>query len=244
MRIPRIYTEQSLSPGSQVTLESAPSRHLIQVLRMRADMELTLFNGDGHDYPARLLRTPKQGVVALVEAISDEEPSGRLDIHLGIGVSKGERMDYALQKSVELGVTGITPLFTERSVVHLKGERLGKRLDHWRRIVISACEQSGRKRLPLLHSASSLQDWLATSSDDLSLLLDHRAAATLPQLPEPSRGSIRLLVGPEGGLSSEERRLAVERGFQSLRLGPRIMRTETTPLAAIAAMQALWGDFR
>jgi 16S rRNA (uracil1498-N3)-methyltransferase len=160
-------------------------------------------------------------------------------LQLGLGISKGERMDFAVQKAVELGVAAITPLFTERCMVKLDSTRLAKRHEHWWGILVSACEQSGRRRLPVLHPAAGLTDWLENASP--GLLLDHRAGQGLSQLPRPA-GGLSLLVGPEGGLSGHEREQARHAGLVGVRMGPRVMRTETAPLAAIAAMQVLWGD--
>jgi 16S rRNA (uracil1498-N3)-methyltransferase len=175
-------------------------------------------------------------------AVGEPEPPAPLAIHLGLGVSKGERMDFALQKAVELGVSSIAPLFTERSVVRLSGDRLGKREAHWRGVVIAACEQSGRRRLPALHPARSLETWLS-QAHPFPLLLHHRGGLPLPSLPPPG-ASLSLLIGPEGGLADGERSHAEHAGFASVRLGPRILRTETAPLAALAVVQALWGDLR
>ena len=243
MRIPRIYTEQPLAPGREFNLEERAARHLVQVLRLKGGAELVLFNGDDREYPAQLTAATKQQVRAKVLGVSAPEAESPLHIHLAIGISKGERMDYTLQKAVELGVSEITPLFTKRSVVHLKGERREKRMLHWRNVVIAACEQSGRCRLPQLRTACGLEEWLPNHSTGYRLLLDPRAARSLPELSAPESG-IDILVGPEGGLSEEERNLATSAGFQGVRLGPRVLRTETAPLAAIAALQALWGDFR
>jgi 16S rRNA (uracil1498-N3)-methyltransferase len=243
MRIPRIYTEQPLAPGQDLSLEERPARHLVQVLRLKRGADLILFNGDGREYPAHLTAATRQEVHAEVLSASGLESEIPLAIHLAIGISKGERMDYTLQKAVELGVTEITPLCTQRSVVHLKGERLEKRMLHWRNVVISACEQSGRCRLPQLHTACTLEEWLPGCTAECRILLDHRASQTLPELAPPQT-EVQLLIGPEGGLSEEERSLATAAGFRGVRLGPRILRTETAPLAAIAVLQALWGDFR
>lgn len=243
MRISRIYTEQPLTPAKTVELGPREVRHLVQVLRLKRGARITLFNGDGHDYPALLQECTKRQAFAEVLSQSEAEITPPLSIHLGIGISRGERMDFALQKSVELGVSKITPLFAQRSVVQLQGERLEKRVQHWRQVVISACEQSGRCRLPELHPPTPLEAWTANSPGEYALLLDHRSPSSMGDL-DPPMEKIRLLIGPEGGLSEEERRQAQNSGFRGVRLGPRVMRTETAPLAAIAAIQALWGDFR
>jgi 16S rRNA (uracil1498-N3)-methyltransferase len=243
MRIPRIYTDNTLAVGRQLELQEAAQRHLIQVLRLRSGMDLVLFNGDGKEYAARLVSCTKKSVRAEILALQREEPDAPLAIHLIIGVSKGERMDFALQKSVELGVTGITPLFSERSTVRLNGERLQKRVQHWRNVTISACEQSGRCRLPQIHEPCALERCVAQPGSQTGILLHHRATHSLLELQPPTEG-VTLLIGPEGGLSEQERKLAQARGFSAVRMGPRIMRTETAPLAAIAAIQLLWGDLR
>jgi 16S rRNA (uracil1498-N3)-methyltransferase len=243
MRVPRIFTAHALTVGRKLELQEAAQRHLIQVLRLRPGMELSLFNGDGKEYAARLITCTKRSATAEILELQREEPIAPLSIHLIIGVSKGERMDLALQKSVELGVAEITPLFSERCTVRLHGERLEKRLQHWRNVAISACEQSGRCRVPHIHEPCPLEDCLAHPGLAPGILLDHRATQTLPDLQPPADG-VSLLIGPEGGLSEQERGLAQAQGFTAVKMGPRIMRTETAPLAAIAAIQLLWGDFR
>ena len=239
----RIYTGQPLQAGTELSLEETAARHLVQVLRLKAGAEVLLFNGDGHDYSVRLSEVSRRSARAVVETRGEAETEPALQIHLGIGLSKGDRMDFAVQKAVELGVSQITPLITERCVVRLPGERLEKKLQHWRQVVIAACEQSGRRRIPQCHEVASLTDWLAYGATGFGLLLDHRSEHTLPQL-DPPGGKLSLLIGPEGGLSETERTLAGTSGFRGVRLGPRVLRTETAPLAAIAAIQALWGDFR
>jgi 16S rRNA (uracil1498-N3)-methyltransferase len=243
MRLPRIYVDEALDrAGEPLTLPAGQTRRLTQVLRLPPDAPFVLFNGDGHDYPARLTRTDRDGAIVAVGPPGPPERTPPLDIHLVLGISKGERMDYALQKSVELGVASVTPLFTERSQVRLTGPRLDRRVDHWRGILIGACEQSGRRRMPDLAPASDYSAWLG-EHDDGGLLLDLEAPRPLAALPPPI-AALTLLVGPEGGLSPRERERARARGFQGVRLGPRILRTETAPLAAIAIIQAFWGDLR
>lgn len=241
MPLPRIYVDLPLRVGALSALPPAASQHLVQVLRLRPGDPLLLFNGDGRDYPSRLRTPSRSEALVEVESSGDVEPSARLWVHLGIGVSKGERMDFALQKAVELGVARITPLFTERSVVRLAAERLDRRQQHWQRVVAAACEQSGRRRLPELGTAVRLERWFS-SNHPYPIMLDHRSPTPLPSLPAPA-GAVTLLVGPEGGLTKEEQVLAQEFGFAAVRLGPRILRTETAPLAALAAVQTLWGDF-
>ncbi|MGE5152533.1 MAG: 16S rRNA (uracil(1498)-N(3))-methyltransferase [Bdellovibrio bacteriovorus] len=241
MRLPRVFVDLPLIRGQVITLPEGPGRHLTQVLRLGVGASLWVFNGDGSDYGARLVALGHGGTTLAVGERGPEEPPPPVAIRLAIGVSKGERMDYAIQKSVELGVTRISPLFTERSVVQLSGDRLTRRMAHWQGILVGACEQSGRRRLPRLDPAAVFADWIGTAPAG-SLLLDAQADDTLVALPRPG-AEVTLLVGPEGGLSPSERRVAKAHGCRPVRLGPRVLRTETAPLAAIAAIQALWGDF-
>jgi 16S rRNA (uracil1498-N3)-methyltransferase len=242
MHIPRIFVEMPLSKEELVTLPPAQSRHLAQVLRLRAGDPLILFNGDGRDFPSRLVIPAKDSLQAEVRDATQFELPTRLKIHLAIGISKGERMDLVIQKAVELGVTRISPLFTKRSLVRLGADRLQRRRQHWRGVLVAACEQSGRRRLPELADGVSFAHWVA-QTHPCPLFLDHRSETALPQLAAPP-GALTLLAGPEGGLTPEERSLAERQGFAGVRLGPRILRTETAPLAALAAVQMLWGDFR
>jgi len=241
MRVSRIFTDQPLSPGGEITLNEATARYIAQVLRMRPGQTLRLFDGSGVDFEAELVRCDRRnGIVRVVRAAS-HEPLPGLRLHLGIAISRGERMDLAIQKSVELGVGAITPLFTNRSVVQLKADRLERRLTHWAGVIRSACEQSGRSRLPELHPPATLPEWLEVHTD--GLVLFHRAERSLADCPAPGE-TLNLLIGPEGGLSESERELAFAKGFTAVRLGPRVLRTETAPIAALAAIQVLWGDFR
>ena len=244
MRQDRIYTAQPLAAGARVELEPGARRHVTQVLRLGVGDALVLFNGDGHDYPATLVQTGA-AVLAEVAPPGPTEPVPPLAVTLALGITKGERMDYALQKAVELGVTHLVPLFTERTVVKLRNERLDRRHGHWQGVVVSACEQSGRRRLPGLAPPQRLGTWLTTLPPGHNgLLLHHRAERTLTDLPPPPAGQAMLLVGPEGGLAPDERETALAHGFTAVRLGPRVLRAETAPLAALAALQILWGDFR
>ena len=241
MRVTRLYVDRPLTAGTDLELNESAGRYIAQVLRLRVGHTLTLFNGDGRDFHARLDQCGRRGCrVHVGELLSTETPSS-LRIHLGIGVSRGERMDFAMQKSVELGVTAITPLMTERGVVQLRPDRVAQRLAHWRGVITGACEQCGRSLLPQLHEPCTTADWVDRHHP--GLLLYHQAGKTLPAQPDPS-GTINLLIGPEGGLSEAERRLAERKGFVAVRMGPRVMRTETAPIAALAAIQTLWGDFR
>lgn len=245
MPTPRIYTDTPLAPGTEVRLEPGPSHHLVRVLRLSTGADLTLFSGDGHDYPATLVHADQRAARARVLSRSEAEPAPPLEITLGIGISKGERMDFVVQKGVELGVWAIHPLFCGRSVVQLKGERLARKVTHWRGVALAACEQSGRRRVADIAEPVPLAGWLGQSDSpgETRLMLDPLGDSSLTELPHP-RDKIRLLVGPEGGFTERELAAARERGFTGIRLGPRVLRTETAPLAAIAAIQALWGDLR
>ena len=242
MPIPRFHVEAALALGARVSLSEAVSRHALGALRLKQGAEVVLFNGDGSEYAGVL---EVRGNVAWVECRGRESPEREspLEIWLAQGISAGDRMDYTIQKAVELGVAGIVPLTMRRSVVRLDGERAEKRRRHWQGIVISACEQCGRNRVPEVEPIVRFEDWLARSRSlaATKLLLDPEGER-LAELARPA-GAVWLLAGPEGGFDAEEWQNARAVGFESLRLGPRILRTETAGLAALAAMQATWGDF-
>ncbi len=241
MRVPRIYTAQPLATGSRLSLESGPSAHLARALRMGPGDQLTVFNGDGGEYAAAIVSADRREVTIDVADFNDQDCESPLAIELGIAVSRGERMDWIVQKSTELGVTAITPLLTERVEVKLNAERSAKRLQHWQQVAVSACEQCGRNRLPRIAAITPLAEWLPSTRSDLRLVLHHRAAPHGAPSAEPP-GSVSLLVGPEGGLSDAEIAAAEATGFEALQLGPRVLRTETAPLAALAVLQSRWGD--
>lgn len=241
MRIQRVYTDQPLVAGGEITLEEDSSHHLHHVLRLQAGDSVNLFNA-GSEYAATLGQIGKNGTTAVLRKLVYEEPGPVLDIHLLIGISRGERMDFALQKATELGATRVTPVFTKRCVVKLNEKKQASRMAHWSKIIVNACEQSGRCRLPLLDMPLEIGAAVMQHNSGTALLLDHRSNKTLQDLKKP-KSTVTILVGPEGGLSGEERKLAKAQGFTGVRLGPRVMRTETAPLAAIAAIQTLWGDF-
>lgn len=241
MRIPRIYTDSPLSEGSHADLDENAAQHVGRVLRMQPGQELKLFNGDGCDYPATITEAGKKRVEVLVGAAEPNHTESPLQITLGQTLSKGDRMDYAVQKAVEMGATRIVPLTTERCDVKLKGDREEKRLRHWRSVAISAAEQCGRARVPEILSVMTVDQWLEHSrSCDLRLVLHHRTDQSLDTLAKPD--NIALMVGPEGGLTAEEITRAEKQGFLPVALGPRVLRTETAPVAAMALCQWLWGD--
>ncbi|MET0067767.1 MAG: 16S rRNA (uracil(1498)-N(3))-methyltransferase [Candidatus Thiodiazotropha sp.] len=242
MRVPRIHTLQALSTGYSLSLDEASSHHVRQVLRLRAGNPVVLFTSAGEEYAAHLTQVSKQAVLADIGEQLRCEPAAALGIHLMIGISRNERMDFALQKATELGVTRITPLLTRRCVVKLDEKKRSNRMDHWYKVVVNACEQSGRCRVPQLDAPRALAAVLGDDLPGHALLLDHRSEQTLTEVSRPD-GWVALLIGPEGGLAADEREQALGQGFQGVRLGPRVLRTETAPLAAIAAIQTLWGDF-
>lgn len=242
MRVPRIYLPIPLTTGTTVPLNGAAFNHAIRVLRLRPGAPLMVFNGAGSEFHATLKSVQRHEAIAQVDGFVDREAESSLEVILAQGISKGERMDYTLQKAVELGADAIVPLFTERSVVNLSGERLGRRLQHWQGVVIGACEQSGRNRLPVVREPSILPTWLqGDHKTGLNLVLDPSAEQGLTGLAPHDR-LVTLLIGPEGGLSPEEVALATAAGFIRVKLGPRVMRTETAGIAALAALQVLWGD--
>ena len=241
MRTTRFYVDLGLEPGTEVLLPAAASTHLLRVLRLRPGAVLTLFNGRGGEYSAELVSGDKAGArvrVGVATAIERESP---LQISLLQGVARGERMDFIVQKATELGVQRIVPLSCEFSVVRLDDAALRRRVAHWRTVAIAACEQCGRNRLPEVESVTDLEAACTAGGDELKLMLVPQAPASLAALVHGAQRAT-LLVGPEGGLSGREQLLAQRNGFLACRLGPRILRTETAPLAALAALQALAGD--
>jgi 16S rRNA (uracil1498-N3)-methyltransferase len=241
MRIPRIYTPSPLHSGATIELDENAFNHAVRVLRLSEKSSLILFNGAGGEYEAVLCDVQKKRASATLGAYSNRECESPLPIILGQCISRGEKMDYTIQKAVELGVTEIAPLFSERCGVRLDQERSDKRMQHWQSTIISACEQSGRNRLPLPHSPTSLEQWFNNIEASCKLVLDPTASSSLAQLPKPEK-NVALLIGPEGGLSDVEIEGAIKSGFTAIRLGPRILRTETAGLVVLSSVQQLWGD--
>lgn len=241
MRVPRVYVNAPLRAGLSLALDEPQSHYLGKVLRMEAGRELQVFNGDGWEYQAKITQVHKRAVTIEVVSGAEVNRESPLHTHLAIGISRGERMDWVLQKATELGVTRITPLFTERTEVRLQGDRLEKKMQHWRQITLSACEQCQRNVPPQLLPAQEIGSFLPQTDAGLKLVLHHRSDQALYQLPKPS--AVTLLVGPEGGLSEREIELATSQSnYSPLTLGPRVLRTETAPVAALVAVQMLWGD--
>jgi len=242
MQRPRIYTPDALRTGVTHRLPEAAAAHVTKVLRLAAGDPITLFDGSGADYDAVLKVVARSGVSAEVGTGRPVDRESSLDVTLLQGVSRGPRMDTVVQKATELGVRRLHPVLTGRSVVRLDAERARARLDHWQRIVISACEQCGRSVLPEVMAASPLDDALAAlMPGTVGLTLDPRGEHTLGELLG-SATRVALAIGPEGGFTEDEIRTLTGAGFQGLRLGPRILRTETAPLAALAILQYARGD--
>lgn len=243
MRISRFYTDQLLNSGDTIVLGGEISHYMLRVLRLRPGDPLVLFNGDGSEYQAVVTKVDRMQTAVLIGQADKPQRESTLRVSLGQGIPRGERMDLVLQKSVELGAACITPLRTKRCQVQLAGKRLENRLAHWRGIMRSACEQSNRVVLPGLDNVTRLPEWLESlqaQQQHHKLVLDPSASRHLREL-DPV-GNVTILVGPEGGLDNDEIRLCESHGFQRIGLGPRVLRTETAALAALAAVQALWGD--
>ena len=243
MRVTRLHVEAPLPVGARIALPEAAAGHLLRVLRAQAGDACVLFNGDGHDYDARIVAAGKRDAeveILASRAIGNESP---LRIVLLQALARGEKMDWILQKATELGVAAIVPVTSERSEVRLDGERADKRIAHWRSVVVSACEQSGRATVPAVTAPGSLAQAVAgLPANARRLLLDPQATQGMRMLDVAS-GGIVLAIGPEGGWSARDLATLRGNGFEGLRLGPRVLRTETAGIAAIAALQACHGDF-
>jgi 16S rRNA (uracil1498-N3)-methyltransferase len=242
VRLTRVYVDEPLASGSRVTLGGSAAGHLTRVLRLRPGEALTLFNGTGGEFAAGIDTAHGGKVTAVVgEHLARERESG-LELTLAQGVSRGERMDLVLQKATELGVTAVVPLLTERSVVRLDERQAQRKLAHWRAIAIAACEQCGRNRLPQLTLPQGLGEFLrGPAAGAMRLLLSPMGTATLNDLKSPA-SVVTVLIGPEGGLTDAEQEAAVAAGFTAVRLGPRVLRTETAALAAVTLLQRQFGD--
>ena len=236
----RIYQAGDYNVGQIIQLDKAASNHLIRVLRLKNNQEFIIFNGRGGEFSCRLEIAGKLATTHILSFVETHNESP-LNIHLFQGISKGDRMDFAIQKAVELGVNFITPVFCERTVVNLKGDRLAKKIQHWQSIAMSACEQSGRNILPLLNKSCLFDEAINHNSEDCRLILDptsHKSMRTL----SPETNQISIYIGPEGGFSTTEVNAANDNDIIGVTLGPRILRTETAALSSITAAQLLWGD--
>ncbi len=242
MKNPRIFSDQRMDAGESIELTDSAANHVGRVLRMRAGDTLVLFNGTGGAFQSTVENITKKTVQVVLERKLQESSESFLKIELGQTLSRGERMDYAIQKATEVGVTEITPLYSERCEVKLNADRLEKRMKHWQQVAISACEQCGRNIVPVIHPPVKLQTWLESRTTRLKFVLHHRTEKKLEGYETPE--SVSLLIGPEGGLTADEIHQAEVSGFSPLALGPRVLRTETAPVAAISLMQYLWGDWK
>lgn len=240
---PRFYTRIPLSPAARLDLPEPVARHAVRVLRLGVGAGITLFDGRGGEYPATIEHIEKGRVTVRLGNWLARECESPLSLTLVQAVQAADKMDFTLQKAVELGVAAFYPVTSRRSVVRLTGERAARRVAHWQGVAASACEQCGRNQIPAIGNLESVEQWLARPAPGtLRLLLSPESGDTLPALPSPS--AIQLLVGAEGGLDPVEIAAARSAGFIAVRLGPRILRTETAGLAALAALQTLWGDWR
>ncbi len=244
MRLTRIHVAVALATGTEIQLPKGATNHVVRVLRLREGAALIVFDGAGHEYRAELARIDgNKAYVHIGEqlTVSSESP---LRITLVQGISRAERMDWTLQKATELGVTGIAPVLTARSVVRLDDKQTEKKLEHWQAVVIGACEQSGRSVVPVVHAPTTLRNYLsARTKDGMRFVLSPTAPASLAGLTSLS-SKVELLIGPEGGLDDDEVMLAEQSGFTPVRLGPRVLRTETASVVALSVLQALWGDLQ
>jgi 16S rRNA (uracil1498-N3)-methyltransferase len=242
MPLPRIHCEQRLGPGAQFSLAPEAAQHVGRALRLKAGDAITVFDGRGGEYEAAIQRIDRDRVDVKVGAFRDVDPEPRVRVGLVQGLPEADKMDWIIQKSVELGVSWVQPLVCDRSVVRLSEERAARREAHWRRVAVAACEQSGRNVIPEVRPTLTFQNWIAQPPAVPRWVLTPGGESIAAQ-GAPSE--LELLIGPEGGFSERERELALAQGAaHPVSLGPRILRTETAPLAALAAIHALWGDFR
>ena len=243
MRVPRIYTSQALTEHSEFALEQGPSHHLIKVLRMGSGRELILFNGEGYEYRATIVKADKKIATVATTAAHHRDSESPLKTTLAIGISRGDRMEWVIQKATELGVTEIVPLLMERSEVKLTQERQEKKHASWQQLIIAACEQCQRNRLPKLQNPTRLSEFLQRTPAERNFVLHHRSDNPLENHTKLTRpDSVCIVVGPEGGISDDELTQLKNNDFEALCLGPRVMRTETAPISALSILQHLWGD--
>jgi len=243
MRIPNIFTESCLSELEETQLSGQTAQHLVKVLRMKPGDKVRLFNNTGFFYSAHIVAATKKSVTIRVTDKESSASESKIITHLGQVMSRGDRMDYAIQKSTEMGVSEITPLSSERCELKLSSERESKRLNHWQQVAVNAAEQCGRAFVPKINNIESVESWVKSCKSELSLVLHHRDTQKLDQIKNKPR-SVDLLIGPEGGLSETEIALALKSNFTPCTFGPRIMRTETAPVACLSILQWLWGDFQ
>lgn len=244
MRVTRIFVPQPLQSGSEAALPATGAHHVARVLRLRVDDALHVFDGRGGEYAATIVSIGGDRVRVRIGDFFAGSSESSLRIELIQGVSRGDRMDWALQKATELGVAGITPVLTARSVVKLDEKQAEKKREHWRNVVIGACEQSGRTVVPEIAEPVALKEFLSGRGKlSAGVVLSPTAQISLTEMNRPA-SQVGLLIGPEGGLEDDEIRAAQQAGFTPVRLGPRILRTETAAVTALTALQVLWGDLQ
>ncbi|HHE6469458.1 TPA: 16S rRNA (uracil(1498)-N(3))-methyltransferase [Providencia rettgeri] len=241
MRVPRIYHPEPLQINTTISLGDDATNHVGRVLRMTAGQKLELFDGSNKTFSAEITEATKKNVFVHIKNSQIDDRESPLDLHLGQVMSRGEKMEFTIQKSVELGVNTITPLLSERCGVRLDGERLDKKLLQWQKIAIAACEQCGRNRIPEIRPVQTLEAWCAENDGAFKVNLHPRATESINTLPTELK-KVRLLIGPEGGLSADEIAMTANYQFTDILLGPRVLRTETTALTAITALQVRLGD--
>lgn len=241
MRIPRIYHPSPLGTTASVMLSDEAANHVARVLRMGQGDRLELFDGSNQVFDAEIIQANKKQVEVILSSGRIDDRESQLHLHLGQVISRGDKMEFTIQKSIELGVNVITPLFSERCGVKLDGDRLNKKIQQWQKIAIAACEQCGRNRVPEIRKVCSLTQWCSEQDASLKLNLHPRASQSI-NLLAPQSKAIRLLIGPEGGLSAAEIEMTAHYGFTDILLGPRVLRTETAALTAITALQVRFGD--
>lgn len=237
----RIYQPCPIELGATIELDERGSHYLIRVLRVQMNEQVSLFNGLGGEFTCTVVAVGKKRIKLKVLTAVAREVESPIHLTLAQGLARGEKMDYIVQKAVELGVVTVIPLITTRSTVKLTRERAEKKVNHWQQIAISACEQSGRNVIPQIEPITDYDDWIKHAQADYKWVLDPHAKATL-RVNDQKKSNMILLIGPEGGLTTDEVRMAEQNGFKTLTLGPRILRTETAPIAALAILQALFGD--
>jgi 16S rRNA (uracil1498-N3)-methyltransferase len=243
MASPRIFCDTRLGPGAQFSLPQDAANHVGKALRLHVGDSIVVFDGGGGEYDATILRIDRGRIDVKLGAFRDVVREAPMAVGLVQGLPEADKMDWILQKSVELGVAWIQPVVCDRSVVRLSGDRAARRQSHWQRVAIAACEQCGRDRVPEVRATLAFRDWAAQPSQATRWMLSPYADEALVAQSAPP-GPVELLIGPEGGLSERELDIAGIVGFTPLSLGPRVLRTETAPIVALSAMQSLWGDFR
>jgi 16S rRNA (uracil1498-N3)-methyltransferase len=238
----RIYQNIQLTPNTSLELDPQASHHLARVLRVAVGDKLVLFNGQDGEYSATIESITKKSVIVTLAEFTPRDVESPIHLWLAQGIARGEKMDFIIQKAVELGVQKIFPLQTERVNVQLKGDREAKRIQHWESVVISACEQSGRNRVPEIMPAQSLINFLEDIKADHAFVLSPHVKQNADEMNIKPAESVILLIGPEGGLSDLEVNMAIQKGYKPLRLGPRVLRTETATIAALTKLQSQFGD--